>query len=217
MYFTVYGGMGIVGMLILWSQGRTFDVPLAVVFVLLGLISATCMLWRFPPLSSRHFPLQHIAYIINGWALLRANRGVCARLMIYTILDTLIALLRAKIAFAAYGIKLSWGGAMFQAAGQSIALLASLTPGSLGVAEIMSMYIGQSLHYTLSEALMVQALLRIVSWTTMLVLAPIALRLLHVQLVNLPVCRTRQAPTHTYTTSHLHNSPHKYKSDITSV
>ena len=98
--------------------------------------------------------------------------------MLYTMIYTLLALIRAKVAFAVYGVNLTWGGSMFQAAGQGMALLVSLTPGSLGIVEMMSIYMGQSLQYTASEALMVQALLRVVDWTTLLVISPIAIRAL---------------------------------------
>lgn len=178
MYFVVHGSMGILGMLLLWRQGLPFDMPLALLFGGSTCFSAACMLWRFPVRDSTHFLLRQMAAFSNGLALLRANRRLFIRLMAYTVLYTLVALVRAKVAFAAYGVDLSWGGAMFQAAGQSIALLVNLTPGSLGIVELMSVYMGHGLSYTPAEALMVQALLRVIGWTTLLVLTPVALRML---------------------------------------
>jgi uncharacterized membrane protein YbhN (UPF0104 family) len=184
MYFVVHGSMGILGMLLLWRQGSPFDVLFAVLFGMSTCLTATCLLWRFPIRASTRFPLRQVAAFCNSWALLRASHMLFIRLMAYTVVYTLVALVRAKVAFAAYGVDLSWGGAMFQAAGQSIAVLVSLTPGSLGVVELMSVYMGRSLSYTPAEALMVQALLRVVAWTTLLVLTPVALRILSLRSVK---------------------------------
>jgi hypothetical protein len=136
------------------------------------------MLWNFPIKKSMPFPLQKIVYIINRWVDLQQKRLLSTWLIIHTICYALITLASTKLAFSVYGVDLSWGGAMFQAASQSIALLISVTPGALGIAELMSIYVGRSLSYTTSEALIVQTLLRVVSWSTLLVLAPIAMHIL---------------------------------------
>jgi uncharacterized membrane protein YbhN (UPF0104 family) len=179
MHLFVYSSMGLLGMALLWHQGISYDVPLAVLFAITAFISISSILWNVPVKQSMPVPLRQIVYILNGWIALQKKKFLSIRLIIYTIFYALVTLAISKLAFSVYGVDLSWGGAMFQAASQSIALLISFTPGALGIAELMSIYVGQSLSYTTSEALIVQTLLRVVSWSMLLVLAPIAMHILN--------------------------------------
>lgn len=49
----------------------------------------------------------------------------------------------------------------------------SLTPGALGIAEAMSLYLGPTLAYSSAEALVIHGLLRIVTISSLLVLWPL--------------------------------------------
>jgi uncharacterized membrane protein YbhN (UPF0104 family) len=178
-YLLIHSVMGLLGMSLLWRQGVAFDVPLAVFFAITASTAVICMLWSFPIKKTMPFLLRQIVYIINGWVSLQKKRLLSTRLIIHTIFYALATLTSTKLAFSIYSVDLSWGGAMFQAASQSIALLISFTPGALGIAELMSIYVGRSLSYTTSEALIVQTLLRVISWSTLLVLTPIAMHILN--------------------------------------
>jgi hypothetical protein len=50
-------------------------------------------------------------------------------------------------------------------------VLGSLTPVALGIAEVVSIYLGTALGYDISQALMIQTLLRVVPLALLLVLA----------------------------------------------
>jgi hypothetical protein len=56
-------------------------------------------------------------------------------------------------------------------AGQNLAVLGSLTPVALGIAEVVSIYLGSALDYDTSQALMIQALLRMVPLALLLAAA----------------------------------------------
>jgi uncharacterized membrane protein YbhN (UPF0104 family) len=174
MYFIVNGAMGILGMLLLFRMGYTFDIPLATSFVGLASLSVIIMMSKIRLPEFEKFPLRQIARIINGWDLVRKNRRLFAQLMGITAFGAMLLTLQTKVAFSSYGVHLSWGAVMCFSAAKGLALLATITPGALGIVEWISVYLGQSLSYTASEALMAQALMRTVTITTLLITGPFA-------------------------------------------
>ena len=60
---------------------------------------------------------------------------------------------------------------LLYSSGQNLAVLASLTPVALGIAEAVSIYLGATLGYDISQALMIQALLRVVPLALLLLVA----------------------------------------------
>ena len=80
-----------------------------------------------------------------------------------------------KLLFDAFHVELSWGGILFYTAGQNVAALATLTPGALGIMELLGIYMATHLAFSTSEALLVQGLFRIVMLTTLFGTLPLAL------------------------------------------
>jgi uncharacterized membrane protein YbhN (UPF0104 family) len=171
MYVAVYGIIGVVGMAVLWEAGHGFDPPLAVFFLISTGTAAILMLCRLPLPKWEVFPFRQIARVIEGWALLRRDRANFAMLLFVTIVFALLSLLAVQVASSAINLQLSWGGIMLYTAGQNLAMLASITPAALGVAEMVSIYMGLVLGYNVPQALMVQALLRAVPLALLLVAA----------------------------------------------
>jgi len=168
--------VGILGMMLLLRKGFLFDAPLVVLFVLPASFSSVLMLFRIRLPESDNFPLHQIARIINGWDMIRKNKGLFVKLMVNTVLYSFLIILQTKVAFSAYGVNLSWESAMCFSAAKSLALLATITPGALGIVEWLSAYLGQTLAYSASEGLMAQGLMRTVTITTLLITGPFAVR-----------------------------------------
>jgi uncharacterized membrane protein YbhN (UPF0104 family) len=119
----------------------------------------------------RAFPFAQIARILDGWRLLRGQRAPFAKLMLTALAFALLSLLEIKLAASAVGVPLSWASVLVYGSGQNLAVLASLTPVALGIAEAVSIYLGTTLGYDVSQALMIQALLRSVPLGLLLALA----------------------------------------------
>jgi uncharacterized membrane protein YbhN (UPF0104 family) len=178
MYVVVYGPIGIVGTAGACLAGRGFDVPLTVFFLISTAAAAILMLCRLRMPAWDVYPFRHIRRVLEGWALLRRNRSAFAVLILLTVCFALLSLLEVKIASTAIGLRLPWSGIMLYTAGQNLALLASITPVALGVAEMVSIYMGPALGYHVPQALMVQALLRVVPLTLLLATAVPAFQVL---------------------------------------
>jgi uncharacterized membrane protein YbhN (UPF0104 family) len=178
MYFLFNGALGLAGMALLTGSKAGFNLLLTLAFAGLTVLSAAVMLLNIRLPEYGTFPFRQIALIINGWDVIRKNRVLCAKLLGNTALYTLLMVLQTKLAFFAYGVKLSWGAVFCFTSLKGLALLAAVTPGSLGIVEWLSVYLSRILPYTGSEALMAQALMRVVTLTTLLVTGPIAVRYL---------------------------------------
>lgn len=178
MYFVIHGLMGILGMALLWADGKPFDLPLAGLFAAVTSLALIFMLCRINVPRWEVFPFRHLARIVEGWTTLRQNRSAFLLLLSVTTIYALLSLVLARLTFLAIHLHLPWGGILFYTAGQSMALLVTITPGALGIAEWMSIYMGTFLSYNASEALMVQLLFRAGFLIVLLVSAPLTFRTL---------------------------------------
>jgi uncharacterized membrane protein YbhN (UPF0104 family) len=166
-----FGVLGLAGQALLWRQGAGCD---AVALAILAAGTAASALLMFVPVPLprwQAFPFRQIARILDGWSLLRRQRALYAKLMATTLAFALLSALEVKLAASAVATGLSPGGVLLYTAGQHLAFLASLTPVALGIAEVVSIYLGGALGYDISQALSIQALLRGVPLLLLLVLA----------------------------------------------
>ena len=184
MYFLFNGVLGLASMALLAGNKAGYNLLLTLAFAGLTVLSAAVMLLNIRVPEYNMFPFRQIARIINGWDAIRKNRVLCAKLLGNTALYTLLMVLQTKLAFFTYGVKLSWGAVFCFTSVKGLALLAAITPGSLGIVEWLSVYLSRILPYTGSEALMAQALMRAVSLTTLLVTGPLAVHYLGVRFLR---------------------------------
>jgi uncharacterized membrane protein YbhN (UPF0104 family) len=88
---------------------------------------------------------------------------------------TLATVWQCHAAFGALSIALPWEGVVVYAAAKNLATLIGLTPGAMGVVELISIYLGNVLGYSTADALSVQALIRAVAIASLLLAGPFAL------------------------------------------
>ena len=167
----VQGLLGLAGMALLARARAPTDAFATLLLASATAAAALLMLVRVRLPRWRTFPLAQIARILEGWTLLRRQRAVFAKLMSTTLAFALLSLLEVKLAASAVGAPLSWPSVLLYSSGQNLAVLASLTPVALGIAEAVSIYLGATLGYDTSQALMIQALLRSVPLALLLALA----------------------------------------------
>jgi uncharacterized membrane protein YbhN (UPF0104 family) len=171
MYIFTYGLLGLAGQALLFRQGAGCD---RIALVILAAASAASAVLMFVPVRLppwRVFPLRQVARILDGWTLLRRKRSAFTKLMLTTLAFAVLSALEVKLASTAVAVDLAWGGVMLYTAGQNLAVLGSITPVALGIAEVVSIYLGTALDYDVSQALMIQALLRMVPLVLLLVAA----------------------------------------------
>lgn len=171
MYVFTYGLLGLMGQTLLWRQGAGCDRIVLSFLAAAATVAALLMFVRVRLPRWQVFPLGQIVRILDGWTLLRRKRSAFFKLMLTTLVFAVLSALEVKLASSAVAVDLSWGGVLLYTSGQNLAILGSITPVALGIAEVVSIYLGTALGYDVSQALMIQALLRSVPLALLLVFA----------------------------------------------
>jgi uncharacterized membrane protein YbhN (UPF0104 family) len=176
MHIVVNGLLALAGMGLIARDGGPQNVPLMLFFGLVAAAGLATMLVRFEVRRDfQKFPMAQIARLINAWQAVRADRALVSRLWLLMFAMTLATVWQCRAAFDALSIALPWEGVLVYAASKNLATLIGLTPGSMGVVELMSIYLGTVLGYSTADALSVQALIRAVAIASLLLLGPLAL------------------------------------------
>ena len=176
MHTVVNGLLALAGMGLIARNGGPLDVPLMLFFALVSVAGLGAMVIRFEIRRDfQRFPMAQVAKLISAWQTVRADRGLVAKLWLLMLAMTLATVWQCRAAFDALSIALPWEGVLVYAASKNLATLIGLTPGSMGVVELMSIYLGTVLGYSTADALSVQALIRAVAIASLLLMGPLAL------------------------------------------
>ena len=177
-YTAVHGVLGLVAMAELHRLGNPPSLTLSVLFAGITLLTAIVMLVRMPVIRSKNPALRQLSTVLDGWNTLQAQRKSLLGLTLTILALALFTVIQYALAFSAIGVKLSPSALLFFVAARNMAMLTSITPGSLGITEAVTVFLGRSLNYTPAEGLLVQGLIRVVSITSLLAAFPFALHVL---------------------------------------
>jgi uncharacterized membrane protein YbhN (UPF0104 family) len=157
-------------------NGGPLNLSLMFFFAFVATAGLATMLIRFEIRRNfKSFPLAQIVRLVNAWQAVRADRGLVIKLWLLMLGMTLATVWQCRAAFDALSITLPWEGVVVYAAAKNLATLVGLTPGSMGVVELISIYLGNVLGYSTADALSVQALIRAVAIASLLLAGPSAL------------------------------------------
>jgi len=178
LYVLAFSLLGLAALLALHARGVLAPGAIDAFF---GVVAAGAALFLVlpPPLARAGGGMLRRRFGLGAHGLsARGNPALFVRLAIDILLAMMLSLLQSRVAFAAFGLRIDWPAAMLYTAGQALALLVTLTPGALGIAESMAVAVGKALGYSAPQALMVQAALRGALLVALLVASPLALGLL---------------------------------------
>ncbi len=180
--FLVYALLGLIAMALLRVSGEGFSAIVAIVFGGIVVLSIVALAVPFNLPAAQTFPFRELSQISQGWEILRRNTRLLAALTGSILVFALISAIQYRIAFSALNIEISPLGTLLYVSAAIVAMMISLTPASLGIAEAVAVYMGTILNYTPAEALMVQGLIRGVSFIVLAISSPIASRMLGLSL-----------------------------------
>lgn len=132
----------------------------------------------------KRFPLAQLARFSRAWRELRSNHQLMLRLWLLTLAMALATVWQCRAAFDAVSIPLPLEGVIIYASSKNLAGLIGLTPGAMGIVELVSIYLGTVLGYTTADALSVQGLIRAVAIVILLLVGPFAFLYLRRRLAN---------------------------------
>lgn len=176
MHIVTNGLLALAGMGLIARNGGPLNLSLMFFFAFVATAGLATMLIRFEIRRNfKSFPLAQIVRLVNAWQAVRADRGLVIKLWLLMLGMTLATVWQCRAAFDALSITLPWEGVVVYAAAKNLATLVGLTPGSMGVVELISIYLGNVLGYSTADALSVQALIRAVAVASLLLAGPSAL------------------------------------------
>jgi len=176
MHVVMNGLLALAGMGMIARNGGPLNLSLMSFFAFIAVAGLAAMLIRFEIRRDfKRFPLAQVVRLVNAWQAVRADRGLVLKLWLLMLAMTLATVWQCRAAFDALSITLPWEGVVVYAAAKNLATLIGLTPGSMGVVELISIYLGNVLGYSTADALSVQALIRAVAIASLLLAGPPAL------------------------------------------
>lgn len=175
MHSVVNGLMALIGLAINVIHGGPVNAGLLMFFAVVTLAGIVVILIDID-IGEQHerFPMAQVASMLTAWQAVRGNRVIVFQLWLLMLGLALATIWQCRVAFDAVSVELPWSGIMVYAASKNLATLISLTPGSLGVVELISIYLGGVLDYSTANALSVQALIRAIAIVTLLLAGPFA-------------------------------------------
>lgn len=183
MYLVLNGGLAAFGMMVVWHQTGHWHAALFFAFLSSAIVGLGLALWRPPgEVRQKTFPWKQLGQVAAGWAALRSSSVAHRNLWLASLGVTVATIWQTDQAFSSFREPLALGSILVYAGAKNIAFLAALTPGSIGFVEGMAMYLGSSLGFTASEALMAQGLVRGVSLVSLGILGPLAMYFLRARL-----------------------------------
>lgn len=176
MHTVVNALLALAGMLLIATKDGPANIALLALFGTLALAGGLAMLTDIDlKAGHRGFPLAQLSRLFDAWRKVRQNGALVIRLWLLMFALTAASVWQCLAAFRAAGIDLAAEGILVYAACKNLGSLIGLTPGSLGIVELISIYLGKVLGYGTADALLVQGLIRAVSIVVLLLAAPVAL------------------------------------------
>jgi len=170
------GLLAVIGMLLIAANDGPVNFSLLTFFALVTSAGILLMVIDININSdSQKFLLRQLFRFLAAWHRVRRNRLLVCKLWALTAVMAAVTVWQCFAAFEAASVSLSWYGATIYAACKNLATLISLTPGSLGIVELVSIYLGGQLGYGTADALLVQGLIRAVAVGVLSLAGPVAL------------------------------------------
>ena len=175
-YVLIFLSAGIMGLLssgIIYFNEGIFSPVVSLIF--LGVSLSLLFVIIFSPRMNegKGFILDKIAKILNGWYLIRKDRGLLFFITIISIFQLLLSSLMLYLEFYVFGIEISFVKALFLSSIGLLGLIIAITPAGLGIQEAVAVFSASTIGISPVESLSVALLGRGVSVVVLFILGPI--------------------------------------------
>jgi len=148
---------------------------LIIFFIFLGLFIPLLVILAFSPefKETKYDFINKFIKVINGWNLIRKNKKILLTCVLVTSYSLLAGTFFAIFSYYIFGINLSFIQALFLSSINSISILFLLTPGNLGVQEVINVFSASVLGITPVQSIPVALLGRFVQFIGLFILGPV--------------------------------------------
>jgi len=171
--FFIQGAAGLASAWAISAQSKVFS---PVIFAVFGLffVSTLVMIVFSPKLpQSKNALINKLVDIVNGWHLIRNNKKVVSMACFTALLQLLFTAAATSITYRMFGADVGIVKSLFLSSVSLLGIVVSVTPGSLGIAEAISVFSALAIGITVAHSLPVVILTRLVSMSVIFTLGPV--------------------------------------------
>lgn len=171
--FLVGSFIGILSMLLVWIRYDMFS-PL-IFFILLLIFLFLLLITIFSPRcsESKNKWINFLVKIGNGWHLIKNDKKILFIITGITLVQLISNALIFILIFKIISVKIDMSKSLFISSINSISLLFSITPGSLGISDVTGVFSARLIGINLPEAIAGVVLKRSVELLFIFILGPI--------------------------------------------
>ncbi len=171
--FFIASLFGLLASSLYFYRSGSFNLIILLIFVIPFVFFGGIIAFSPKVKASKNHKLNKIIDLINSWHSLKSNRRIIFLVSLYTIVQMFISALSLYFQFRIFGYDLSLFRAVMLVNISYLSIVLSLTPGNLGVSEIITVLSASGVQipatYSLSSALLGRA----VSSIVLFILGPI--------------------------------------------
>ena len=124
------------------------------------------------PLSGKKW-IDKFIDVLNKWHLIKNDRKIICITIMISVFQVLMASIGTIVVYHIFGIDVAFFKAMFIVAISYASVMFSITPGNLGVAEVINVFSAKLMGIQTNEAIAVAVFLRIFNLTLLFIMGPI--------------------------------------------
>ncbi len=166
----VNGSLGIISIVLLTLSGRPFDPYVAAVFITAVVGSAAAIAVPIEISAERRL----LTRVLGGWKRIYQCPTLLGKVVAITLAQSALMLCQTWVAFHAVHVAAPLADTLFFTSAKSLALLATITPGAIGVVEWLSVYMAEHLAFSPDQAFAAQGLMRAITISAALSIGPLA-------------------------------------------
>ncbi|MBS3167452.1 flippase-like domain-containing protein [Candidatus Woesearchaeota archaeon] len=162
--------LGILGLVLAKLFYNQFN--LLIFLFLLSITLLTLIIAFFiPKLSETKYSLLNkIIYIINGWQIIKKNKSLMFKTTLIALMQFIFIAISYNLAYSSIGYKLPFIYAIIITSINSLALLIAITPGNLGISEIINVFVANLIKIPVIESVLAMLIWRITNVLLILLL-----------------------------------------------
>jgi len=152
---------------------KIFNLPIFITFLVAFLLTIIIFMLNPKILGFKNKVPKYLNNVIDGWYKIRSDYKLIARLLTIQILNAFVWIIIIFFSFYAFGTDLSLIESLLISSLNSISLMISITPASLGLAEAVIVLSAKVFEISSTQSLMAAALIRIINIIVVFSLGPI--------------------------------------------
>lgn len=174
-YLVVFWVVGVVGFSILavFFPLKEVYLSLALIFLVVSLVISMLILLPNIRLPGNYRLARILNTSLEGWNIVKNDRRLLAQLVLYTVANILLNGLSFWIAYTALGVQIPFNSALLISLIGIFSVFLNITPGNLGIQEIVVSISSNLLGAGSGEGLIVALIVRTATLLLVFVLGPI--------------------------------------------